>query len=521
MSLQINKLSALFEEYGDSSLLDRLELYAIWTIPMVFPADCNRRDKGNAIIEHDYQSIGALLVNHLATKLATTLFPVGTSFFKIEVTEQTRAKVMEMFKQDIKSDDTSLINLENSACRRLFLKASYAQLVQAIRLLIITGECLLHRNDNRVTVYSLRNYVLQRNNVGDVQKIIMKEPKKYFELDTAQRTLVGDKDEDTVLSLYTLIERIVKRSDGREIISWEVTQELDGHALSGKQTYREHLCPYIPVTWSFMNGDAYGRGYVEEYSGDFAKLSELSAALTVYEIQSTRVLNVYDPASQFDIEYAEKANSGDWVQGKRDSVQAYEVGSYQKIQELTAEIATIEQRLSIAFMRSSNTRQAERVTALEVQINAEEAEQVLGGVYSQLSQNMHMPLAYLLLNEVDPQIINAFDQNNIELNILTGLIALSRSSDNQALLVAANQVAAIVPVFAQISKKYDLDKLVDGILLSNGIDPASIKKSEDQLQAEAAQEEQAAMAQQQAIMNQGQQLQSTEAVLTAQQGNPI
>ena len=88
MQSKDNVLAALFNEYGDSSLLERLELYALWTISSVFPSAENRRDKGNAVIEHDYQSVGALLVNRLASKLASTLFPVGTSFFKIEITEQ-------------------------------------------------------------------------------------------------------------------------------------------------------------------------------------------------------------------------------------------------------------------------------------------------------------------------------------------------------------------------------------------------------------------------------------------------
>lgn len=520
MQSKDNVLAALFKEYGDSSLLERLELYALWTISSVFPSAENRRDKGNAVIEHDYQSVGALLVNRLASKLARTLFPVGTSFFKIEITEQTKAQIAEVFKQDMKSNDTSLINLENAACRRLFLKASYAQLVQALRLLIVTGECLLHRASGRVSVYSLRNYVVQRNNVGEVQRIILKEPKKYFELEQKYKTLVGERDEDATLDLYTQVLRVAKNVGGKTLISWEVTQEIDGFSIDGKVVYRENLCPYIPVTWSFMNGDAYGRGYVEEYAGDFAKLSELSAALTNYELQSTRVLNVFNPAGQFDIDSAVDAESGAWVQGQKESIQSFEVGDYRKIQELRLDIQSVEQRLSTAFMYTGNTRDAERVTALEVQMNAEEAEQVLGGVYSQLSQNMHLPLAYILLNEVDPSIISAFDLNNIELNILTGLVALSRSSENQALMIAANQIAQAVPVFSQISKKYDIDKLVDGILLSNGIDPASIQKSLEQLQQEAAQEEQAAMAQQQAIMQQGNQLQNTEAVLAAQ-GQPI
>ena len=520
MQAKESTLAALFTEYGDSSLLDRLELYAIWTISSVFPSQCNRRDKGNAVIEHDYQSVGALLVNRLASKLARTLFPVGTSFFRIEITEQTRTQIKQVLNQDVKDGDVSLINLENAACRRLFMKASYAQLVQALRLLIVTGECLLYRHNNRVSVFSLRNYVVQRNNVGEVQRIILEEPKKYFELEQSIKSLVGERDEDDTLKLHTQVLRVVKRIGGVDIVSWEVTQEIAGYPLQGKSTYREHLCPYIPVTWSFMNGDAYGRGYVEEYSGDFAKLSELSEALTTYELQSTKVLNIYDPSGMFDIDSAVVAQSGDWIQGQKASVNSFEVGTYQKIQELRNDIASVETRLSTAFMYQGNTRDAERVTALEIQMNAEEAEQVLGGVYSQLSQNMHLPLAYLLLNESDPTIINAFDMNNIELNILTGLIALSRSSENQALMIAANQIAQAVPVFAQLGKQYDLDKLVDGILLSNGIDPVTIKKSPEQLQQEAQAEEQAAMAQQQQVMQQGNQLQNTEAVLAAQ-GQPV
>lgn len=520
MQHEDKSLSALYLEYVDSSLLERLELYAIWTIPSVFPSKCNQRAKGNALIEHDYQSVGALLVNRLASKLARTLFPVGTSFFRIEITEQTRQKINQMFKQDVQSGDSALINLENTACRRLFLKASYAQLVQALRLLIVTGECLLHRASGRVSVYSLRNYVVQRNNVGEVQRIIIKEPKKYYELDSATKTIVGEHDEDTLLDLYTQVLRKVKKVNGSDVVSWEVTQEIDGKKLSGKQVFRDNLCPYIPVPWSFMNGDAYGRGYVEEYSGDFAKLSELSAALTHYELQATRVLNVFDPAGQFDIDSAVNALSGDWIQGQVNAVNAFEVGSYQKIQELRNDIQSVEQRLSTAFMYTGNTRDAERITAFEIQMNAEEAEQVLGGVYSQLSQNMHLPLAYLLLDEVDPTIIQAFDVNDIELNILTGLIALSRSSENQALMIAANQIAQAIPVFAQMSKKYDIDKMISGILLSNGIDPSSIEKTLEQLQQEAENDEKAAMAQQQAIMQQGNQLQNTEAVLAAQ-GQPI
>lgn len=199
----------------------------------------------------------------------------------------------------------------------------------------------------------------------------------------------------------------------------------------------------------------YGRGYVEEYAGDFAKLSELSQALTEYELNSCIVLNVYNPAGNFDVDRAVSSISGDWITGNKDAVQPYEVGDYNKIQTLVDNLQAISQRLSIAFMSTSNQREGERVTATEIMQNATEAEQVLGGVYSQLSQNMHMPLAYLLLHEVQPEVINAVERGEFKLDILTGLQALSRSSENQSLLVAASEINAIVPIMAQLSKRFN------------------------------------------------------------------
>lgn len=506
-------LVALYKRLEDSQLLERLECYSLWTIPSVFPSATNIKENGNALIEHDYQSTGALLVNRLATKLARTLFPVGTSFFRIDITDEAKEKIRAQLNQS--ADELSFVRLEKEACDRLFLNASYAQLIQLLVLLIITGECLMVRMDDKIQIKSLRNYVLERNHTGDVQRIILKECKRYYELSPELQALVGEQKDDARLDLYTQVLKDVDAKTG--IVRWEVTQEIQGKPLTGKRVYRDKLCPYIPVTWSYMNGDSYGRGYVEQYAGDFAKMSELSEALTRYELEALRVIHVYNPAGQFDIDSAEHANTGDWVMGQKDSVQPYEFGEYQKIQTIRNDLNELKQSLSVAFMYAGNVREGERVTAYEIQQNAQEAEQVLGGVYSYLSMGLHLPLAYILLNEISPIIMTAFDRADIKLNILTGLIALSRASENQSLIIAANEIATVVQVFSQVSKKYDIDKIVDGILLSNGIDPKSIQKTQQQLEAEASQEEQAFQAQQAQMMQAGgNQLQNTEAVLAAQ-----
>ena len=502
---------SLYRTYTDDSLKRRLEYYALWTIPSVFPKNETVVPNGNSQIEHDYQSIGALMVNRLATKLASTLFPPNSSFFRIEANDQLKGYID---REGIKS----LVALENKACRKLLLNASYAQLVQALRLLIITGDVLLRRENEKVRVFSLKNYVVRRNNVGEDQDIILKECIRYQELPQYLKDAIEVKQPTDLVTLYTRIQRVVTEVNGTPLTKWVETQEVEGKPVNYEATYSDVLCPYFTVKWNHVNGDMYGRGYVEEYTGDFAKLSELSQALTEYELNSCIVLNVYNPAGQFDIDRAVQAVSGDWITGQVDAVQKYEVGDFQKIQTLGAQIAEVANRLNVAFMSTSNQRDAERVTQYEIMMNANEAEQVLGGVYSQLSQSLHIPLAYLLLNEVQPSFIHAVQQGEFRLEILTGLQALSRSSENQALVTATAEINAIVPVL-QSFKQFNLNKVVEGILRANGVNVEDISYTEEEMKeiaAQEAQQEQQLAAQQQAMMQGAGQEQAVQAVQQSQ-----
>lgn len=489
-------LSALFSKYRDDALLNKLESYALWTIPSVFPSEVDAAKYQNADIEYDCQSKGALLVNRLATKLARTLFPANTSFFRIEINDE----IKELFKQQ-QIDD--VIAYENKACSRIFLNASYAQLVQAMRLLIVTGECLLFRKNNAIRVYSLRNYTVKRNNVGEVLDIVIRELKYYSELPDNVKELIPNRLADDELKLFT---RCTKQANG----TWQVKQEIDGVDIGTDTVYRKDLCPYVPVTWNHVNGDNYGRGYVEDFAADLYKYSELSRSLTDYEFEALKLIHLVDPAVSFDVEAAEKAVSGDYIHGKPEGVQPYEAGDYQKMLQVMNDLKQIEQRLDIAFMYMGNSREGERVTAYEIRQNAEEAEHVLGGVYSQLSQNMHLPLAYLLLDEENNTIIYELDAGNLKLNILTGLQALSRSSENQNLVIASSEMNAVLPVFMQLGldKIYNLEVVAESILQSNGVNTKNIKFTEAQLKANAEAAQKAA-----------EQQQMQQAQLTAQPAN--
>ena len=150
-------------------------------------------------------------------------------------------------------------------------------------------------------------------------------------------------------------------------------------------------------------------------------------------------------------------------------------------------------------MYSGNVRDAERVTAEELRRNAQEAEVSLGGVYSSLADSLHVPLAHILVNEINPSFITEVVQGGITLNVLTGVAALGRSSSIQNLLEAANDLALCLPVFAQASNRFDNERIIDMILLGRGVKLSDVMKTEEQLQQDLAAQQNQPMAVQQGL----------------------
>ena len=237
---------SLYNDYEDTRSLLKLKTYALWTIPGAFPdIHFDLQAKGNTPIEHDYQSIGAVLVNFLASKLAGLLFPVTQSFFKIQPSESLLAMAANVWGVEADQVKNQLVQLENSACEALFLNASYAQLIQLMRYLIITGNALFKRVDGKLTVYSLRNFAQLRDNEGTVLDIILKEHWAYASLPDEARAAVNrpHAKDDEVITVYTRIKR--ERMNGNVV--FVVSQQVNNIDIGTPSVYPEHLCPYHVV----------------------------------------------------------------------------------------------------------------------------------------------------------------------------------------------------------------------------------------------------------------------------------
>ncbi|BEQ12893.1 putative collar protein [Pseudomonas phage Ep4] len=351
---------SLFKEYQDDSAILRMEKYARWSLPTIF-ANPELRSGKQVAVQRDYQSVGAMLTNNLASKLASLLFPSNQSFFRLDSTvhSDTMSKELGVQTTELAS---AMAKLENDAYRRIFLRASYHQIVHTMKLLITTGNALLYRDsaDTNLHAYSLRQYSLLRDGSGKVLDMILKERTTREMLPEDKRTAFEGRKEYDALNLYTRIKR-ESRSVGDVYV---VTQCVEHVKLDTADEYPEAICPYIPVCWNLVTGENYGRGLVEDYAGDFAKLSELSEALALYEIEACRVLHLAAPGAGGDVDSMAEQDSGAWVSADPGKVQAYEAGDYNKIVALSADLQQITQRLSPAFMYTGNTRDAERVDIL-------------------------------------------------------------------------------------------------------------------------------------------------------------
>lgn len=510
----------LYERYRDDAVVMRAKKYAHWTLPKLM-VDQRLQLKGtNAVLERDYQEIGPLLVNNLASKLSSLLFPASRPFYKIDAD----GDLARLAEKNGKAAElrSALAKIEKESCQNLFNNGGYEQLVTTCAHLIVTGNALLYRDEDTqtLTAYGVQKYSVNRDGRGGLLDCILLEftdlrslPEDIVaQLQAKYKSKYKDPDNCDRVELYTKISKA--RAGTRTV--FKVTQEIDGLSVGEPGTYPEHLCPWQVLTWSLIAGENYGRGLVEDYAGGFARLSDESHSSLLYSVEMGRVVHVVAAGRGANVDELAQAETGQYVSGEKDSVQAIESGDANKYAQMQASIDSVFNRLSKAFMYTGNTRDAERVTAFELKQQALEAETTLGGVYSSLSASMQIPLAHILMLEVDPGNLAGILNKDLKVNVVAGIPALGRQADVQNLAAVSQDAAAIVPVLTKLDSRVSISKLMDVLYAGQSVDSSVIFKSEDEQRQEADAAQQEAAGQQQVA--QAQDLEQQQAALAQLQG---
>lgn len=471
-----------------TSYLNRAERYASLTLPRVCPP--SNYDANRDSLNFDYQSVGAQATNHLVNRLMLTMFAPSRPFMRLALpTDQ----LVQLLAAGVPQEevDAALAAGEQNAIRALDNMPIRPKLYDLLAQLVIVGDGLLYlpRNEpEEAASFGIRDYVIQRTPGGRIGKLIVREKVLALDLTTAARAKVAEskaglKDDD-VVHVYHCVRKVDR--DTYEETTW--VDEVDlGEDF--RETYSAEDCPWIAVAWNLKRGQHYGTGLVEDYSGDFTALSQMSEAQVKGAILSSEFRWLVNPngiTKPEDLEASENGAAIPGVEGDVVLVTNSKPGDLQVVRTIAEDYI---RRIGHGFLlNSAMTRDAERVTAEEIRAQAMELETGLGGVYTRLSLSLQAPIARWLLHGVDIDL----SQTKLQVRVVTGLDALSRNGDLAALRAALADCAALQQL-GEVASELNLKAVITTIFLGHGIPADKYVKTPEQRQAEqAAQQEQQA-----------------------------
>lgn len=469
-------------------MLDRFEQYASVTIPSVCLPD--NVSQFTAAIQHDWTSFGAQAVNHLVNKVNLTLFRPGAAFFRLDPSRQMRAGLEEM---QVPEEEVRrlLVTGEQEAMRVMDQVALRPVLNELGRHLVVTGNCIWDVSEAETAAIGVRDYVVKRSRTGKLTEIIHHRRLLYNELEPevqyhVQRSYSPD-NEEAHLSYFRWFRRVRDK--------WYLEQWVDDVRLPDEYlaVYDLDSLPLHVLTWNLASGQDYGTGMVEEYAGDFSTLSTLAESEVKAAILASDYRWLANPASIGDVEDVKNSVTGDVIPGAQGDLSIIALGSADAVQTTAQSADRVVRRLGQAFlMGSAVTRDAERVTAEEIRLQAMELETSLGGIYSRLAVELQVPVAHWLLAQVDLDIRGT----QLVPTVITGLAALSRSVEAQQVMRFLSGLAQVGTLPPEVSARLLLSPIISVLAAAEGLDPTKYVKSEEQVAQEQAAAQQAAMEQQ-------------------------
>lgn len=474
-------------ETGAKSLYDRLkqdrEPYitrgvecAKFTIPALFPKDS---DSASTSYATPYQSIGARGVNNISSKLMLALVPPNSPFFRLTLSDTAKSDMAEQQGMQAKVEE-ALGKLERKVMSYIESNQIRVTIAEAMKNLVVVGNSLLYLppKEGGIKLYKLNSYVLQRDALGHVVQLVTLDRIAFAALPEDVQNMVAQGVEINPEKQYEIYTHAYLEDD--QIVSY---QEVEGEVITGtEQKFPKEKTPWIPIRMVKVDGESYGRSFVEEYLGDLKSLEALSKAIVELAAIAANVVFLVNPNGITRVSRLAKAKPGEFVAGRQDDIHAMQLDKQYDLQVAKGTADGIEGRLSYAFMLNSAVqRQGDRVTAEEIRYVAGELEDTLGGVYSILSQELQLPLVRRLMAQLmSAGEIPDLPEGTVSPSITTGLEALGRGHDLNKLSMFL-EFATKMPEAAAHLK---MDNVLLMIATSLGLDTTGLVKSPEELQAE-------------------------------------
>ncbi len=426
-----------------------------------------------------------------------TLLPPNSPCFRLKVDEAILNA--DDADDDLKTEvEKALSKEEQIIMDDIESSADRVGVFEALKHLIVGGNVLLHDGTEAMRIFHLDRFVCRRDPMGNPLEIVVHEtvaldalPPAFAKRLKRKAKKEGDNEgSEKPLDLYTHVERKANK--------WTVYQECSGDKIPGTYgTYPLDACPWMPLRMIKVDGEDYGRSYVEEYLGDLKSLEALMQAIIEGSAAAAKLLILVDPNGTTRAKTIETAPNGAVREGNANDISVLQIEKFADFRIAYQTIETLTERLSYAFLLNSSVqRQAERVTAEEVRYMAGELEDALGGIYSMLTVEFQLPYVrrkMLKLEKLGK--LPALPKGIVKPTIVTGLEALGRDHDRNKLVSFISTLVQIVG--PEVVKTYlNVDDLIQRLATSNGITTKGLIKSTEEIQQAQQQDQMQQMMQQ-------------------------
>jgi hypothetical protein len=403
--------------------------------------------------------------------------------------DKAKAELGPEGAEQLRTDlEKALADVERSVSQEVEVQNFRNGIFQALKNLLISGNSLLYLPDEGgMRVFRLDRYVVKRDPMGNVTHIAVKETVAPMMLPESVREEVYRQEKENTCDLYTSIVREGDKFNVQQDVKGIVIEESIG-------SYPVDKSPWLPLRYTQIDGEDYGRGFVEEYIGDIKSLEALTKAIVEGSAAAAKVLFMVNPNGTTRSRTLAEAPNGAIVQGSEGDVSVLQLNKFNDFRTAQATMQGITDRLSQAFLLTSGVvRDAERVTAEEIRMLSQELEAALGGLYSLLSQELQLPIVSRLMDRMSrDKRLPKLPKDIVKPTIVTGVEALGRGNDLQRLdlfLAGANQVVGPQAVTQYLNVSDYFKRRATAL----GIETEGLIKTEEEIQQAMQQAQQQEM----------------------------
>jgi hypothetical protein len=469
---------------GDrNSYLERARTASKLTLPYLMP------DEGfgaSSRLETPFAGVGARGVNNLASKLLLALLPPNAPFFRLNI-DKFAIKEEGADEALISEIEKSLQQVEETVMSEISQQSYRVGVHEALKQLVVAGNALIYiPQEGGMRVFHLDRYVVKRDPMGNVIKLATKEEVSYETLseEVKEASLASGKPPSATCNLFTALVR-----EGNK---WHMFQDINGVRVPETEgTFDIDKAPFIALRFSKIDGEDYGRGYVEEYLGDLQSLESLTQAIVEGSAIAAKTLFLVNPNGTTRAKVLAESPNGAIVQGNAADVTVLQTQKANDFRVAQETINVIKERLGQAFLLTSGVvRNADRVTAEEIRMLSQELESALGGLYSLLSNELQLPLVNRLLQVLNKtKKLPKLPKDVVNPVIITGVEALGRGNDLQKLDLFLAGAAQIVGA-ETVAQFINVNEYFARRATALGIKTDGLVKDAEAMQAEQEQAQQ-------------------------------